>query len=339
MTRIDGKIVDVSLRAADGFIESLRLEDGRRVDGGPVHRLLRLPRPADRAGVARPATTTGRHWLPCDRALAVPCASAGALTPYTRSTAAPPAGNGASRCSTASATATSTAAASSATTRPRPRLLANLDGEALAEPRAAALHHRQAHSRSGTRNCVAIGLAGGFLEPLESTSIHLIQKSITYLMNLFPDRGFSPVLSDEFNRLALAEYEHIRDFVVLHYHANARDDARAMALLPQHEHSRVARSAAGILSQQRARVALRRRRVRGTELAGSLAGTGSRGRQTPIRWWRATIARSCAPSSRRSARPCSARPTPRRHTTNTSRVIARRRLDRRTPANLKRVVG
>ncbi len=223
VTRIEGKIVDVALRAGDGFIDAVALADGRRIEAD-----LYLDCSGFRGLLIEGALEAGyddwTHWLPCDRAVAVPCASAAALTPYTRSTARAAGwqwriplqhrtGNGyvysSRHVSDDEAAAT---------------LLANLDGAALGEPRA--LRFTTGRRRSAwTRNCIAIGLAAGFVEPLESTSIHLIQKSLTHLFNLFPDRRCSPALSAEYNRLALGEYDHIRDFIVLHYHANARDDA------------------------------------------------------------------------------------------------------------------
>ncbi len=176
------------------------------------------------------------HWLPCDRAVAVPCASdAAGLAPYTRSTARQAGwqwriplqhriGNGHVFCSAHISEDEATA-----------QLLANLDGEALAEPRPLRF-------TTGRRdmfwhgNVVAMGLASGFMEPLESTSIHLIQSAIARLLAYLPRDAISPAEVAAYNAETTREFEAIRDFLILHYHANGRtgepfwDACRAMAI-------------------------------------------------------------------------------------------------------------
>jgi len=222
VARIDAKIVDVELRSTDGFVTAVRLDDGRRIEAD-----LFIDCSGFRGLLIEQALHSGyedwTHYLPCDRAVAAPCASAGALTPYTRSTARAAGwqwriplqhrtGNG--YVYSSNHVSDDEAAAV---------LTANLDGELLGDPRF--LRFATGRRRlAWNRNVVAIGLSAGFIEPLESTSIHLIHKSLKHLFNLFPDRRMSAVLRDEFNRLALGEYDHIRDFIVLHYRASSRDE-------------------------------------------------------------------------------------------------------------------
>ena len=221
--RIEGEIVDVTLRGADGFIESVTLKSGAKVSGD-----LFIDCSGFRGLLIEQALKTGyddwTHWLPCDRAVAVPSQKTVAATPYTRSTARSAGwqwriplqhrtGNGHvfSSAHTSEAEATST-------------LMANLDGRALAEPRVLKFTTGR-RRKMWNRNCVALGLASGFLEPLESTSIYLIQSGIARLIHMLPDRHMSATLQSRYNAEAAFEIERIRDFLILHYHATRRRDS------------------------------------------------------------------------------------------------------------------
>ena len=236
VVRTEGKIVDVRLRAGDGFVESLTMQSGEIVDGE-----LFLDCSGFRALLIGQALGVGyddwTHWLPCDRAVAVPCGFSDIekqMTPYTRSTARRAGwqwriplqnriGNGHVYCSAFTSDDEATGV-----------LMDNLDGEPLAEPRL--LRFTTGKRKEGWRkNVVAAGLSSGFLEPLESTSIQLIQTAVLRLVALMPDTGFAPATLKEYNTQFDFEMERVRDFIIAHYHLTPRQEplwqqCRAMVL-------------------------------------------------------------------------------------------------------------
>ena len=218
--RTEGRVVDVALDGESGFIRQLSLEGGRSIEAD-----LFIDCSGFRGLLIEQALQAGyedwTEWLPCDRAVAVPCAHGDALRPYTQATARTAGwqwriplqhrvGNGHVYCSQFMSEDEATAI-----------LLDNLEGEALAEPRPLRFITGY-RKRFWHRNCISLGLASGFMEPLESTSIHLVQTAISRLLRLLPDGQMSPALRDEYNRQTRHEFERIRDFLILHYHANGR---------------------------------------------------------------------------------------------------------------------
>jgi len=220
--RTEGKVVAVNLDPENGNVASLTMESGETVAGdlfvdcsGFVSLILgkALGEPFE----------DWSHWLPNDRAVAMPCRTETALSPLTTVTAMPAGwrwriplqhrtGNG----YVFSTNFLSEEDAAKA-------LVAAVEGEPMADPRTLRFKAGR-RRRSWVKNCVAVGLASGFLEPLESTSIYLTQMAITGLIELFPEREISDVDRDEFNRLVDMEYDRIRDFLILHYHATTRND-------------------------------------------------------------------------------------------------------------------
>src|SRR5690606_24264353 len=209
-------------RPDGGLNESVQLEDGERLSAD-----LFIDCSGFRGLLIEQTLKAGfvdwSQWLPCDRALAVPCESVPELTPYTRSTALTAGwqwriplqhrtGNGHVYCSEY---LSDDEAAS--------MLLSNLDAPARAEPRLIRFK-TATRRRLWVKNCVSIGLSSGFLEPLESTSLWMVQNGISRLLSNFPDRSFSPVIIDRYNRVLMEETEYIRDFIILHYKATERED-------------------------------------------------------------------------------------------------------------------
>lgn len=221
--RTEGEIVDVAVRSNDGFIESVKLKTGEQLDAD-----LYIDCTGFRGLLIEQALNTGfidwGHYLLCDRAVTVPTKNVRSPDCYTRATAHTAGwqwriplqhrtGNGHVYSSryTNDADATET-------------LLKHVDGDVLAEPKLIKFRTGM-RKKFWNKNCVAIGLSSGFLEPLESTSIHLIQSSIAKLLSLFPTTNFDQAVIDKYNQILSDEFTGIRDFIILHYKATHRTDS------------------------------------------------------------------------------------------------------------------
>ena len=223
LVRQEGKIVKVNQNALSGHVESVQLDDGRLVDGD-----LFIDCSGFRGLLIEQTLNSGyddwSEWLPCDRAAAVPTEKPdGPITPYTRSTAREAGwqwriplqhrtGNGYVFCSEFISEDEAVS-----------KLLTRLDGKPLKDPKV--LRFVTGHRRKmWNKNVLAFGLASGFLEPLESTSIHLVQIAIAKLLGYFPKEGFVDSVIDQYNREMLAEYNNVKDFLIAHYHVTERED-------------------------------------------------------------------------------------------------------------------
>ncbi|SET38534.1 tryptophan halogenase family protein [Thalassotalea agarivorans] len=221
--RVEGKIDKVNLDEETGYIQSLDLANGKHVEGD-----LFIDCTGFRGLLIEQALHTGfddwSHLLPCDSAIAVQTTSNDKFPPYTRSIAHDAGwqwriplqnrtGNGLVFCSKYM---TDQQAIDT--------LLANVEGELLNEPRVIK-YKTGTRRKHWNKNCIAIGLSSGFIEPLESTSIHLFQRGIIRLMQLFPYDGINEADVDEFNQQTMTEIYNVRDFIILHYHLTERTDS------------------------------------------------------------------------------------------------------------------
>lgn len=221
--RIEGKVVDVKQRAEDGFIEHVQLESGEEVAGD-----LFVDCTGFRGLLIEQTLKSGYHdWshhLPCDRAVAQGCETTGPGMPYTRATAHQAGwqwriplqsrtGNGHVYCSE-----------HISDDEAYVQLKSGLDGTPIGDPRFLRFT-TGIRKKTWNKNVVAFGLSAGFLEPLESTSIHLIQSAVARFMTNFPDKHFNQADIDYYNRKTEKEFEQVRDFLILHYHATQRTDS------------------------------------------------------------------------------------------------------------------
>jgi tryptophan 7-halogenase len=219
--RTEGHVRHASVRGADGFVESLTLESGESLSAD-----LFIDCSGFQGLLIEGALHTGyedwHQWLPCDRAVIVHSERAATPNPYTLVTARDAGWQWQIPLQHRDGNGYIYSGEFSADDAARELLLRNLSGRALSEP--VALRFRPGRRKvAWNRNVVALGLAAGFLEPLEATSIHLIQRGIAMLLKFFPDRDFAVADSDRYNRMLAAEFAHVRDFLLMHYSQTERN--------------------------------------------------------------------------------------------------------------------
>lgn len=221
--RTEGKVFKVNQDPVSGFITSLELENANHIEGDLF---------VDCSGFSavlidktlKSDFTDWSHWLPCDSAYAVQTENTGEPLPYTRSIAHQAGWRWQIPLQHRTGNGLVFSSQHMPDTEAKNLLLSSVEGKLLTEPRL--LRFRTGYRpQIWKKNCVAIGLSGGFIEPLESTAIHLIQQGILRLIKLFPTDGIEQIEVDEYNLSAKIDYEQIRDFIVLHYHQTKRDDS------------------------------------------------------------------------------------------------------------------
>ncbi len=221
--RIEGKVVDVAQQPESGYIRSVTLESGQVVDGD-----FFIDCSGFRGLLIEQALETGwedwGQWLKSDRALAVQTESVVPPTPFTRATARSAGWQWRIPLQTRVGNGLVYSSDYLSDDQAKKTLFDNLDGKPITDPRPIRFRTGR-RLKQWNKNCLAIGLSSGFLEPLESTSIHLIQNSIIRFIKLFPSNGIDPAEVEQFNRDVRQEIEYIRDFIILHYHVTERTDS------------------------------------------------------------------------------------------------------------------
>jgi len=223
VNRIEGTVEHIQVAKDSGFIQSLQLDNGACIEGDLFIDCTGLA-----ALLIEKTLSTGfedwSHWLPCDRAMAVPSELVKPIIPYTRSIAHE---NGWQwRIPLQHRTGNGLVYSSKhlSDDDAKSLLLANLDGKPLDEPRIISFKTGR-RRKQWNKNVIAIGLSSGFFEPLESTNIHLIQSGVTRLIKFFPHQGIKKEEVAEFNSQSKIESEQMRDFIILHYKQTQRDDS------------------------------------------------------------------------------------------------------------------